>query len=249
MNLSHSLLSHGGNNGGVNVNCGKNIKKKPISKLYRRGNKKDNPPSSSSSRARFSYTENHPTALHHTDDARNQQQQQQQRWWLSSTSSWYYYSIPPSIIVGNSSLRQRRSTVGVEPLRLQQQCVYLLPPTIRYEGETIAISRARVVEIIEHTRKTERKRKRKYAISVLNQILPVFFFGYATCVCVPRCLLAKNQPLAPRVVVCGTLLDRQAPAVCCITTGKSCPRKCKDVTEHKPLCSSSVLVVAVGGGM
>lgn len=224
-------------------------KEKPISKLYRRGNKKDNP-SSSSSRARFSYTENHPTALHHTNDARNQQQQQQQqRWWLSSTSSWYYYFIPPSIIVGNSSLRQRRSTVGVEPLRLQQQCVYLLPPTIRYEGETIAISRARVVEIIEHTRKPERKRKRKYAISVLNQILPVFFFGYATCVCVPRCLLAKNQPLAPRVVVCGTLLDRQAPAVCCITTGKSCPRKCKDVTEHKPLCSSSVLDVAVGGGM
>lgn len=151
-------------------------KEKPISKLYRRGNKKDNPPSSSSSRARFSYTENHPTALHHTDDARNQQQQQQQqRWWLSSSTSWYYYSIPPSIIVGNSSLRQRRSTVGVEPLRLQQQCVYLLPPTIRYEGETIAISRARVVEIIEHTRKTERKTKRKYAISVLNQILPVFF--------------------------------------------------------------------------
>lgn len=172
-------------------------KEKPINKLYRRGNKKDNPSSSSSSRARFSYTENHPTALHHTDDARNQQQQQQQqRWWLSSSSSsWYYYSIPPSIIVGNSSLRQRRSTVGVEPLRLQQQCVYLLPPTIRYEGETIAISRARVVEIIEHTRKTERKTKRKYAISVLNQILPVFF-RYATCVCVPRCLLAKNQPLA-----------------------------------------------------
>lgn len=223
-------------------------KEKPISKLYRRGNKKDNP-SSSSSRARFSYTENHPTALHHTDDARNQQQQQQQRWWLSSsTSSWYYYSIPPSIIVGNSSLRQRRSTVGVEPLRLQQQCVYLLPPTIRYEGETIAISRARVVEIIEHTRKTERKRKRKYAISVLNQILPVFFSGTRrACAC--RGVYSRKTNPSPRVVVCGTLLDRQAPAVCCITTGKSCPRKCKDVTEHKPLCSSSVLVVAVGGGM
>lgn len=173
-------------------------KEKPISKLYRRGNKKDNPSSSSSSRARFSYTENHPTALHHTDDARNQQQQQQQqRWWLSSTSSWYYYSIPPSIIVGNSSLRQRRSTVGVEPLRLQQQCVYLLPP-IRYEGETIAISRARVVEIIEHTRKTERKRKRKYAISVLNQILPVFFFSGTRRACACRGVYSRKTNPSPR---------------------------------------------------
>lgn len=177
----------------------KKNKEKPISKLYRLGNKKDNPSSSSSSRARFSYTENHPTALHHTDDARNQQQQQQQqRWWLSSsTSSWYYYSIPPSIIVGNSSLRQRRSTVGVEPLRLQQQCVYLLPPTIRYEGETIAISRARVVEIIEHTRKTERKRKRKYAISVLNQILPVFFSG-TRLACACRGVYSRKTNPSPR---------------------------------------------------
>lgn len=185
MNLSHSLLSHGGNNGGVNVNCGKK-KEKTLSKLYRRGNKKDNP--SSSSRARFSYTENYPAALHHTDDARNQQQQQQQqRWWLSSTS-WYYYSIPPSIIVGNSSLRQRRATVGVEPLRLQQR-VYLLPP-IRYEGETIAISRARVVEIIEHTRKKERKRKEN--TRSLYSIKFCLFFGTSR-VCVPL-VFTREKP-------------------------------------------------------
>lgn len=187
MNLSHSLLSHGGNNGGVNVNCGKKKEKKTLSKLYRRGNKKDNPSSSSSSRARFSYTENHPAALHHTDDARNQQQQQQQRWWLSSTS-WYYYSIPPSIIVGNSSLRQRRATVGVEPLRLQQR-VYLLPP-IRYEGETIAISRARVVEIIEHTRKKERKRKEN--TRSLYSIKFCLFFGTSR-VCVPL-VFTREKP-------------------------------------------------------
>lgn len=189
-------------------------KKKPISKLYRRGNKKDNPPSSSSSRARFSYTENHPTALHHTDDARNQQQQQQQRWWLSSTSSWYYYSIPPSIIVGNSSLRQRRSTVGVEPLRLQQQCVYLLPPTIRYEGETIAISRARVVEIIEHTRKTERKRKIKYAISVLNQILPVFFFRVRD-VRVRAAVFTREKP-TPRPEGGSVWHPPRSSSACCV---------------------------------
>lgn len=189
MNLSHSLLSHGGNNGGVNVNCGKK-KEKNLSKLYRRGNKKDNPSSSSSSsRARFSYTENHPTALHHTDDARNQQQQQQQqRWWLSSTS-WYYYSIPPSIIVGNSSLRQRWPTVGVEPLRLQQQRVYLLPP-IRYAGETIAISRARVVEIIEHTRK--KKEKEKKIRDLCTQSNFAFFFGTSR-VCVPL-VFTREKP-------------------------------------------------------
>lgn len=164
-------------------------KEKTLSKLYRRGNKKDNPSSSSSSRARFSYTENHPAALHHTDDARNQQQQQQQqRWWLSSTS-WYYYSIPPSIIVGNSSLRQRRATVGVEPLRLQQR-VYLLPP-IRYAGETIAISRARVVEIIEHTRK--KKEKEKKIRDLCTQSNFAFFSVRRACAC-RWCLLAKNQP-------------------------------------------------------
>lgn len=199
MNLSHSLLSHGGNNGGVNVNCGKK-KEKPISKLYRRGNKKDNPPSSSSSsRARFSYTENHPTALHHTDDARNQQQQQQQqRWWLSSSTSWYYYSIPPSIIVGNSSLRQRRSTVGVEPLRLQQQCVYLLPP-IRYDTkERLSQSLERAWWKSSNTREKQKEKGKENTRSLYSIKFCLFFFSGTRRACACRGVYSRKTNPSPR---------------------------------------------------
>lgn len=202
MNLSHSLLSHGGNNGGVNVNCGKKNKEKPISKLYRRGNKKDNPPSSSSSRARFSYTENHPTALHHTDDARNQQQQQQQqRWWLSSTSSWYYYSIPPSIIVGNSSLRQRRPTVGVEPLRLQQQCVYLLPP-IRYDTkERLSQSLERAWWKSSNTREKQKEKGKENTRSLYSIKFCLFFFRVRD-VRVRAAVFTREKPTPRRGWLC-----------------------------------------------
>lgn len=178
----------------------KKKKKRPISKLYRRGNKKDNPPSSSSSRARFSYTENHPTALHHTDDARNQQQQQQQqRWWLSSsTSSWYYYSIPPSIIVGNSSLRQRRSTVGVEPLRLQQQCVYLLPP-IRYDTkERLSQSLERAWWKSSNTREKQKEKGKENTRSLYSIKFCLFFFSGTRRACACRGVYSRKTNPSPR---------------------------------------------------
>lgn len=191
-------------------------KEKPISKLYRRGNKKDNPPSSSSSsRARFSYTENHPTALHHTDDARNQQQQQQQqRWWLSSSTSWYYYSIPPSIIVGNSSLRQRRSTVGVEPLRLQQQCVYLLPP-IRYDTkERLSQSLERAWWKSSNTREKQKEKGKENTRSLYSIKFCLFFFRVRD-VRVRAAVFTREKP-TPRPEGGSVWHPPRSSSACCV---------------------------------